>query len=126
MGIPRQNPSLLERARLIVLPWLLPRIVVIRRSEWDAVLVRLRDTPFDALEKAGLVLSLAFATYLLGADSTLAAERSLPVVYIFQFVVAVPLLIVLAGPLYLRCWRRGLEQEIALRERRREEQRPTA
>lgn len=126
MGIPRQNPSLLERARLIVLPWLLPRIVVIRRSEWDAVLVRLRDTPFDALEKAGLVLSLAFATYLLGADSTLAAERSLPVVYIFQFVVAVPLLIVLAGPLYLRCWRRGLEQEIALRERRRQEQGPKA
>lgn len=126
MGIPRQNPSLLERARLTVLPWLLPRIVVIRRSEWDAVLVRLRDTPFDALEKAGLVLSLAFATYLLGADSTLAAERSLPVVYIFQFVVAVPLLIVLAGPLYLRCWRRGLEQEIALRERRRQEQGPKA
>ena len=69
----------------------------------------------------GIVLSLAFATYLLGADSTLAAERSLPVVYVFQFLAAVPLLIVLAGPLYLRCWRRGLEQEIELRERRREE-----
>ena len=121
MGIPRQNPSLLERTRLIVLPWLLPRIVVIRRSEWGAVLTRLRETPFDALEKAGIVLSLAFATYLLGADSTLAAERSLPVVYVFQFLAAVPLLIVLAGPLDLRCWRRGLEQEIELRERRREE-----
>ena len=121
MGIPRQDPSLFERVALIVLPWLLPRIVVIRRSEWGAVLTRLRETPFDTLEKAGIVLSLAFATYLLGADSTLAAERSLPVVYVFQFLAAVPLLIVLAGPLYLRCWRRGLEQEIELRERRREE-----
>ena len=121
MGIPRHDPSLFERVTLIVLPWLLPRIVVIRRSEWGAVLTRLRETPFDALEKAGIVLSLAFATYLLGADSTLAAERSLPVVYVFQFLAAVPLLIVLAGPLYLRCWRRGLEQEIELRERRREE-----
>lgn len=123
MGIPQQDPSLFERVTLIVLPWLLPRIVVIRRSEWGGVLTRLRETPFDALEKAGIVLSLAFATYLLGADSSLAAERSLPVVYVFQFLTAVPLLIVLAGPLYLRCWRRGLEQEI---ERRRAEQRPTA
>ena len=126
MGIPRHDPSLFERVTLIVLPWLLPRIVVIRRSEWGAVLTRLRETPFDTLEKAGIVLSLAFATYLLGADSSLAAERSLPVVYVFQFLVAVPLLVVLAGPLYVRCWRRGLEQEIELRERRREEQRPTA
>lgn len=123
MGIPRHDPSLFERVTLIVLPWLLPRIVVIRRSEWGAVLTRLRETPFDTLEKAGIVLSLAFATYLLGADSSLAAERSLPVVYVFQFLAAVPLLVVLAGPLYVRCLRRGLEQEIDCRGK---EQRPTA
>ena len=123
MGIPRQDPSLFERVTLIVLPWLLPRIVVIRRSEWGAVLTRLRETPFDAPDKAGVALTLASATFLHGAVSPHAAERSLPVVYVFQFLTAVPLLIVLAGPLYLRCWRRGLEQEI---ERRREEQHPTA
>ena len=121
MGISRQLAAFGNTARRTLLPWMLPRIVEIKRGEWDAVLTRIRETPFDALEKAGIVLSLAFATYLLGADSTLAAERSLPVVYVFQFLAAVPLLIVLAGPLYLRCWRRGLEQEIELRERRREE-----
>ena len=119
--ISRQLAAFANTARQTLLPWMLPRIVEIKRGEWDAVLTRIRETPFDALEKAGIVLSLAFATYLLGADSTLAAERSLPVVYVFQFLAAVPLLIVLAGPLYLRCWRRGLEQEIELRERRREE-----
>ena len=101
------------------MPWLLPRIVEINRDEWDEVLTRIRETPFDTIEKAGLLLGLAFATYLLGADSSLAADASLPVAYVFQFVAAVPLLAVLAGPFYLRCWRRGLDQEIEQRELRR-------
>ena len=102
-----------------LLPWALPRIVEIRRSEWDDVLTRVRETPFDSIEKAGLLVGLAFATYLLGADNSLAADASLPVIYAFNFLTAVPLLAVLAGPFYLRCWRRGLDQEIERRERRR-------
>ena len=119
MGISRQLTALGNTARRTLLPWLLPRIVEISRGEWDEVLTRIRETPFDTIEKAGLLLGLAFATYLLGADSSLAADASLPVAYVFQFVAAVPLLAVLAGPFYLRCWRRGLDQEIAQRERRR-------
>ena len=119
MGISRQLIALGNTARRTLLPWLLPRIVEISRGEWDEVLTRIRETPFDTIEKAGLLLGLAFATYLLGADSSLAVDASLPVVYVFQFVAAVPLLALLAGPFYLRCWRRGLDQEIEQRERRR-------
>ena len=119
MGISRQLTALGNTARKTLLPWLLPRIVEINRDEWDEVLTRIRETPFDTIEKAGLLLGLAFATYLLGADSSLAADASLPVAYVFQFVAAVPLLALLAGPFYLRCWRRGLDQEIEQRELRR-------
>ena len=118
MGISRQLTALGNTARRTLLPWLLPRIVEINRDEWDEVLTRIRETPFDTIEKAGLLLGLTFATYLLGADSSLAADASLPVVYVFQFVAAVPLLALLAGPFYLRCWRRGLDQEIEQRELR--------
>ena len=118
MGISRQLTALGNTARRTLLPWLLPRIVEVNRGEWDEVLTRIRETPFDTIEKAGLLLGLAFATYLLGADSSLAADASLPVVYVFQFVAAVPLLALLAGPFYLRCWRRGLDQEIEQRELR--------
>lgn len=121
----RQNGT--DRARRLkhaALPWLLPRLVEIERDAWDDVLGRLRETPFDTFEYAGLLLGLAFVTYLLGADSTLAAERTLPAVWNMltgQFLAAAPLLALLAGPLYLRCWRRGLDHEI---ERRRQGQPP--
>ena len=119
MAHSKRLAELSKTVRHVLLPWALPRIVEIKRGEWDAVLTRIRETPFDAIEKVGLLLALAFATYLLGADSSLAADASLPVVYVFQFVAAVPLLALLAGPFYLRCWRRGLDQEIEQRERRR-------
>ena len=119
MAHSKRLAELSKTVRHVLLPWALPRIVEIRRSEWNKVLTHIRDTPFDLIEKAGLLLGLAFATYLLGADNSLAADASLPVIYAFNFLVAVPLLAVLVGPFYLRCWRRGLDREIEQRERRR-------
>ena len=111
--------ELSKTVRHVLLPLALPRITEIRHSEWDEVLTHIRETPFDSIEKAGLLLGLAFATYLLGADNSLAADATLPVIYAFNFLLAVPLLGALAGPFYLRCWRRGLDQEIEQRERQR-------
>jgi hypothetical protein len=57
-------------------------------------------------------------TWLLRDDAEAAETISLPFQYLAQFLAAVPLLTLLAGPFYLRCLRRGLENEINEIERR--------
>jgi hypothetical protein len=98
-----------------VLPWILPRISDLPLSEWDECLTRARATPFDLVEKIGVLLSVVFVTYLLRFDAIRMDDLSLPLRYIVQFLAAVPLLILFAGPFYLRCLRRALDLEIERR-----------
>ncbi len=97
------------------LPWLLPRIAELPLGEWDQALTRARETPFDIVERVGVLLSVVFVTYLLRFDAIQMEDLSLPLRYIIQFLAAVPLLILFAGPFYLRCLRRALDREIERR-----------
>ena len=70
------------------------------------------DTGFDAIEYVGLAVALA-ATVLLTRYS--AAEMGLADRFgaaIANFIVAIPLLLVLAGPFYIRRTRRGLRAQL--------------
>lgn len=96
------------------LTWALPHLVKLPHAEWDEALQQARETDFDALERIAVLAAIAFTTYLLRFDVN-ETELSLPIRAVSQFVAAVPLLILLAGPFYLRCLRRGLDRFIERR-----------
>ena len=96
------------------LTWALPRLVRLPPAEWDEAVRQARATHFDAIERIGVLAAIALTTWLLRFDVN-EAEISLPIRFVAQFVAAIPLLILLAGPFYLRCWRRGLEHVIERR-----------
>ena len=96
------------------LTWALPHLVKLPQAEWDEALQQARETNFDAIERIAVLTAIAFSTYLLRFDVS-EPELSLPIRFIAQFVAAVPLLILLAGPFYLRCLRRGLDRFIERR-----------
>ena len=99
----------------IVLLWAYPALRQLPPAEWGEALKRAREMSFDMIEWVGLMVGIAFVTYLLRFDADQAVALSLPVRYLVQFLVAVPLLFLVVGPLYLRRIRRGLEQEIESR-----------
>lgn len=96
----------------IALPCAYPALRQLPRAEWDQALKQARETNFDTIEWIGVLAGIALVTYLLRFDTDQATALSLPVRYFIQFLAAVPLLVLIVGPFYLRCTRRGLDQEI--------------
>jgi hypothetical protein len=90
-----------------------PRLREVPRAQWESALSRARDTPFDAIEWAGIVAGVAFAAFAL--RSGLGVPPSLFMLYGGQFLLALPLLAILVGPFFLRRTRRGLDLELAQR-----------
>lgn len=93
--------------------WLLPRIVELPPREWDSAAKQARNVEFDWLETVWVIGGVAFVTYLLRSDPEQAASISVPMRYLAQFAAAVPLLLIIVGPAYLRRARRGLDTVIA-------------
>jgi len=98
-----------------LLPWALPRITELKPADWEDALIRARATNFDLTERIGLLIVVALVTYLLRFDVLQMADVPLPILLMAQFFAALPLLVLLAGPFYLRCLRRGLDHEIERR-----------
>ena len=98
-----------------LLLWAFPRLADLPASEWERVLVRARDAEFDTLERVAMVAGVTFVAYLLGFDAEQALALSPPLRYLIQFVAALPLLVLVVGPVYLRRARRGLHAVIAAR-----------
>lgn len=96
-----------------VLSWLLPRIIELPPKDWDSAAKQARNIEFDWIETVWLIGGVAFVTYLLRFDAEQATSISLPLRYLAQFVAAVPLLLIIVGPAYLRRARRGLDTAIA-------------
>ncbi|MDP1735486.1 MAG: hypothetical protein Q8L44_14095 [Sulfuritalea sp.] len=92
--------------------WLLPRIIELPPREWDSAAKQARSVEFDWLETVWLIGGVAFVTYLLRFDPDQVTSVSLPLRYLAQFVAAIPLLLVIVGPAYLRRARRGLDSVI--------------
>jgi len=93
-------------------PLLLPELQEFPTSEQDTALSTARATPLDVLElmsmAAGLVAVTALTRYALPVDT--AATRLGYAVW--NFVVAVPLLVLALGPFHIRRLRRGLRKQL--------------
>lgn len=96
--------------------WLYPRLRELPPEAWESVLGKARNTEFETVEWVGVVAGVAFVAWLLGIEPSVLATVPPLIVYLLQFVFALPLLAVVVGPLYLRRTRRGLDRELALGE----------
>lgn len=96
------------------LSWAMPHLVKLPPADWPQAVQQARETDFDAVERIGVLAAIALTTYLLRFDVN-ETELSLPIRFVAQFVAAVPLLVLLVGPFYLRCLRRGLDHFIERR-----------
>lgn len=98
-------------------PVLLPELRTFPTTERDAALRAARRAELDTLElfamAAGLVLVTALTRYGVG-DASMLGRISIAAL---NFLVAIPLLVVVLGPFHLRRIRRGLRQQLDRRER---------
>jgi hypothetical protein len=90
-----------------------PQLRDLPPDQWEGVLTQARETAFDAVEWAGILAGIAFAAFALRSGA--GESGSLLTLYLGQFVLALPLLVVLVGPFFLRRTRRGLDLELAQR-----------
>jgi hypothetical protein len=97
-----------DALRRTLLLWLLPRLAEVPIHRWHPVLQQARDIDFDGFERIGLVAGVAFAAYLLDSPAPDSVPLASFIHYVVVFFQALVLLAVVAGPLYLRCTRRGL------------------
>lgn len=100
--------------------WLFPELRRIDPSERAGALRKAKETPFDAVELIGLAVALLVTVSLTrySAAGWGLAERVGAM--LANFVVAIPVLVVLAGPFYVRRTRRGLRTYLAHRSTNRE------
>jgi hypothetical protein len=109
----RRNSRGHDAANLVTLARLLayPRLREVPPAQWNSVLERARGIAFDTLEWVGILAGVAFVTYVLRAGAAVPAPVFF--VYLWQFVLAIPLLIVSVGPFLVRRTRRGLDLQLA-------------
>jgi len=92
--------------------WLYPELGKIHPKDRSRALKEAKDTPFDAIEFAGIgialllvVLLTRYSTAGMGLGERIGAA-------LVNFVVALGLLALFAGPFYVRRIRRGLRKQI--------------
>lgn len=111
MGSPLvSDHSLIFRSLLV--QWLLARLFPRLRQwpvrQWPELLAKAKSIEFDRFEQIGTLAGVLLVTALLQpATST---ETSVLVAYLFQLLLALPLLLLILGPFFLRRIRRGLEE----------------
>ena len=96
--------------------WVMPRLIELPMADWDQAIKYACNVEFDLIERIGLIAGLAFVAFVLRFDPHSTAALYLPVRYLLQFLAAALLLIPVAGPIFLRRARRGLD--IVILERR--------
>ena len=99
-----------------VMMWLYPRLRELPPEAWESMLSKARDTDFDTAEWVGVIGGVAFVAWLLGVEPSLLTMHPPFMVHLLRFVLALPLLAAVVGPIYLRRTRRGLDRELAQRE----------
>ncbi len=97
----------------IAMMWLYPRLRELPPEAWESMLARARDTNFDTAEWVGVIGGVAFVAWLLGGELSLLTTQPPFIVHLLRFVLALPLLAAVVGPIYLRRTRRGLDRELA-------------
>lgn len=113
-GVFSLRPDLkVHRAALV---WLYPRLLELPAESWQSVLGRARDAEMETAERVGVVGGVGVAAWLLGVEPGVFSTQPPILVHLLQFALAVPLLVVLVGPIHVRRTRRGLDHELARRE----------
>lgn len=107
---PQRPPS---RFTQLAIAWLYPRLREIPPATWESMLDKARDTDFEMREWIGVIGGLALVTWLVEAKVSAFATQAGLIAHLLQFVLALPLLVVVIGPIYLRKTRRGLDRELA-------------
>lgn len=98
------------------LQWLLAQLFPCLRerpvSEWPGLLERSRAGSFDLLERLGILAGMAFLTWFLAPAARF--DASIPVSFLSQFALSLPLLVIFAGPFFWRRTRRCLDAETTM------------
>lgn len=102
-----------DALRRNLLTWAMPRLIELPRGEWAHAAHLARNVEFDAVERIAIVTGVVFTAYALRFDPEQAASLSVIARYLIQFLMAVPVLLLVVGPFMLRRARRGLDQVIA-------------
>lgn len=104
--------------RSLYLQWLLvqifPRLRVWPVDRWPVVLGKAQDAELDQFERIGIIAAVVIATGFLQPATF--GDVAVPFVFLSQFVIALPLLFILAGPFFLRRIRRFLDAEACNRD----------
>lgn len=103
------NGKVLKRSLLLLA---YPGLRKLPEAQWSKALQRARNGDFDFVEWIALLAGVGVATYVLRFDSEFGAILTPIEKYLFQLVAALPLLLLLIGPFYLRRTRRNLDLEI--------------
>lgn len=100
------------------LQWLLvqafPRLRAWPVADWPAVLASARQAEFDLLERLGILAALAGSVWLLRPEA--APDASPGALFVAQLLLALPLLLLSAGPFFVRRIRRVLDAAAAARQ----------
>jgi uncharacterized membrane protein YbhN (UPF0104 family) len=112
-GTPDRGPDLRTMRPLSLL--LFPDLQAFGEAERAAAMRSARSTPLDFVELAGIALALVLTTAITryGVGAVDLADRI--VLAAANFIVAVPLLALFAGPFLVRRVRRGLREQLARR-----------
>lgn len=95
--------------------WLYPRLKELPPGLWRPTLGKARCADFETMEWAGIVGGVALVAWMLGFEIPALAAQPKGVLYLARFGLALPLLTIIVGPIYLRRTRRGLDRELAHR-----------
>jgi hypothetical protein len=93
--------------------WLYPRLKELPPALWGPTLAKARSGDFETMEWVGIVVGVALVAWMLGIEIPALAAQPVAVLYLARFGLALPLLSIIVGPLYLRRTRRGLDRELA-------------
>ena len=110
---PHRHPLKIDRMAMM---WLYPRLRELPPEAWEPMLSKARDTRLDTVEWVGAVGGVAFVAWLLGVEASVFTTQPPFIVHLLRFLLALPLLAAVVGPIYLRRTRRGLDRELAHKE----------
>ena len=92
--------------------WLYPELGKFDPPDRERALRRATDTSFDWIEIVGMILAVAFTVFLTRYSAVGFGLTERIGAALANFVISIPLLLVLAGPFYVRRTRRSLREQI--------------
>ncbi|MDP2829898.1 MAG: hypothetical protein Q8O37_15000 [Sulfuricellaceae bacterium] len=95
------------------LQWLLvqlfPKLRLWPVRKWPDVLSKVQEAEFDQFERIGIIAAVVISAWFL--RPVVNADTAVPFAFLSQLVLSLPLLLILAGPFFLRRIRRCVDAE---------------